>query len=151
MDINRLIDLTPFSWHIKGVLLRQADKQTIRVAINIVDKDEAMVQASTGTTIANGRGYIGLFGVPMERKTGIRVSVPLLLTPRVPKRERRFAFTRVDDEPNKPQDALTPATTLALVSPCDKDHPGSPPIAHPPPCPMRPSRHTVQGRRDRHR
>ena len=62
MDINRLIDLTPFSWHIKGVLLRQADKQTIRVAINIVDKDEAMVQASTGTTIANGRGYIGLFG-----------------------------------------------------------------------------------------
>ena len=63
MDTNRLLDLTPFSWHIKGVLLRQADKHTISVAINIVDNDEAMVQASKGTTITNGRGYIGLFGV----------------------------------------------------------------------------------------
>src|SRR5271165_5451299 len=50
-----------------------------------------------------------------------------------------------------PQDALTPAMPLTLVSPCHEDHPGSPPIAPPPPCPMRPSRHTAQGRRDRHR
>jgi len=47
--------------------------------------------------------------------------------------------------------ALTPARTPALVSPCDKDHPGSPPIGLPPPCPIRPSRHTVRERRDRHR
>ena len=66
---------------------------------------------------------------------------------RVPKRERRFAFTRVDDwRRRQPQHALTPATILTLVSPCDEDHPGSPPIAPPPPCPMRPSRHTAQAR-----
>ena len=51
----------------------------------------------------------------------------------------------------KPQDALTPARTPALVSPCGEDHSGLPRTALPPPCPMRPSRRTVQGRRDRHR
>jgi hypothetical protein len=47
----------------KGRFVTSSRQHTISVAINIVDNDEAMVQASKGTTITNGRGYIGLFGV----------------------------------------------------------------------------------------